>query len=541
MPKKILFTAVKNEAPFLLEWIAYHRSIGFDTIIIVSNDSDDGTTELLDALQAAGELHHIHHSVGPNQSPQGKAALAANASGLIEDGDWVIWLDADEFLNIHTGDGKLGDLIAAVDDASGMIIPWRLFGDGGNDGAGPWRFVSDGFTGAASLDNPLNWQLKTFYRHGDGRTKLAHLAPHRPALTRGAGFTNADFITPAGQPIDGTDKVTKNWLGGVTAPGNAKVPPADLSWEIAQINHYSVRTGQLFGLKRYRGRGFRGKRKTVGVRHTERFFQNHNLNDCDDRSILRHETSSMAELNRLLAIDDVRIAHERGQKLTAERIAAMNERDALEPVADPMASDDAVDAAPALFVPGVTLPDAEQALLEREYAQHDVILEYGSGGSTLLAAQQEHALVMSVESDAAWADNMRAVLQRDYPDAPVRIHTADIGPTKKWGRPANEQSWRKFPNYPMQVWDMDWFRHPDLILIDGRFRVGCFLNALFRIERPVTVLFDDYATGRHYAAAVEAFVKPRSIVGRMARFEIEPTALPPARLTEIISLILNPE
>lgn len=35
-----LFSAMKNEAPFLLEWVAYHKAIGFDRIVIYSNDSD---------------------------------------------------------------------------------------------------------------------------------------------------------------------------------------------------------------------------------------------------------------------------------------------------------------------------------------------------------------------------------------------------------------------------------------------------------------------------------------------------------------------
>ena len=122
-PKKILFSSVKNEGPFLLEWLAYHKAIGFDTFLIVSNDSDDGTTELLDSLAEAGEIHHIYHNVGPDQSPQGRAAALANDSGIISDGDWVLWLDADEFLNIHVGSGLLCDLISHIEPAHGILIP----------------------------------------------------------------------------------------------------------------------------------------------------------------------------------------------------------------------------------------------------------------------------------------------------------------------------------------------------------------------------------------------------------------------------------
>ena len=38
LSKKILFSAVKNEGPFILEWIAYHKAVGFDAVLVVSND-----------------------------------------------------------------------------------------------------------------------------------------------------------------------------------------------------------------------------------------------------------------------------------------------------------------------------------------------------------------------------------------------------------------------------------------------------------------------------------------------------------------------
>ena len=50
--RKVLFSAMKNEAPFVLEWVAYHKVIGFDEIVIAFNDCDDGTAELLRALEA---------------------------------------------------------------------------------------------------------------------------------------------------------------------------------------------------------------------------------------------------------------------------------------------------------------------------------------------------------------------------------------------------------------------------------------------------------------------------------------------------------
>lgn len=80
MSEKIVFTVVKDEAPFLLEWIAFYRMIGFDTVVIYSNNSTDRTDELCAAMAAEGLIeHHIHQPEG--RSPQGHAAWLFRRSG----------------------------------------------------------------------------------------------------------------------------------------------------------------------------------------------------------------------------------------------------------------------------------------------------------------------------------------------------------------------------------------------------------------------------------------------------------------------------
>lgn len=178
-------------------------------------------------------------------------------------------------------------------------------------------------------------------------------------------------------------------------------------------------------------------------------------------------------------------------------------------------------------------------LLREDYARASVILEYGAGGSTLVAAEMTGKQVFAVESDASWIGMMKDWFAANPPLSPVTLHHGDIGPTTDWGRPAHESQWRKFLNYPLTVWDRDDLLHPDVVLIDGRFRVGCFLATLMRITRPVTILFDDYARRKPYHL-VEEFGQPQARVGRMARFEVSPRHPTPTEFGRWAALMQRP-
>jgi len=159
----------------------------------------------------------------------------------------------------------------------------------------------------------------------------------------------------------------------------------------------------------------------------------------------------------------------------------------------------------------IMMPEQEARTLEEEYSKADCILEFGSGGSTVLASRLGKK-VFSVESDKAWADRMAK-------ETSAAIHYCDIGPTKAHGHPKDRTMQHKWPEYPISVWDRSDFVHPDLILIDGRFRVACFLVALVRIKRETLVLFDDFERSQY--KVVKEFFKPIS-ENRLSIFKIKP-------------------
>lgn len=176
-------------------------------------------------------------------------------------------------------------------------------------------------------------------------------------------------------------------------------------------------------------------------------------------------------------------------------------------------------------VPILTFPKEEAKHIRRRYAEANIILEYGSGGSTYLGASLADKLVFSVESDRNWALNLQRQIDTAGLPSPAIVKHIDIGETGDWGRPKNSSNWRKFYQYPTSIWNQPYFRDPDLILIDGRFRAACFVASFIRVTKPTIVLFDDYLDRKSYHV-VEKLASIRSRHGRMAEFVIEPGVRP---------------
>ena len=62
-------------------------------------------------------------------------------------------------------------------------------------------------------------------------------------------------------------------------------------------------------------------------------------------------------------------------------------------------------------------------------------------------------------------------------------------------------------------------KKPELVLIDGRFRVACFLFSLINGSPGTKIIFDDYVNRPHYHV-VEEFIKPIETCGIQALFII---------------------
>ena len=162
----------------------------------------------------------------------------------------------------------------------------------------------------------------------------------------------------------------------------------------------------------------------------------------------------------------------------------------------------------------------EIKLLERQLAKCRNYLEYGAGGSTKLAAKTRTIeSIVSVESDPIFVKDevlTSVSVKHAIDNSRLRFLTVDIGPTVEWGYPLNSNKSYLWPNYALSPF-MHGSEVPDLILIDGRFRVACAITAA--LEAPnATILIHDYSIREKYHF-VEKFFEIKESADSLFKFK----------------------
>ncbi|WPN45654.1 glycosyltransferase family 2 protein [Pseudomonas sp. P8_241] len=132
---KIAVCAIcRNEVDYVEEWVAYYKVSGFDSVFIYDNVSDDGTSELLTALDNIGEITRVHWPRREGIPPQ-RDAYGHFIESYSADFDYVLICDLDEFLVVKNATVK--DLLLDAERLHGNVgaiaFPWLVFGSSGNE------------------------------------------------------------------------------------------------------------------------------------------------------------------------------------------------------------------------------------------------------------------------------------------------------------------------------------------------------------------------------------------------------------------------
>ncbi len=254
---------MKSEAPYIVEWVAWHRLNGFE-LIIADNGGDDGQTELLARLDAAGLITRVE-ARALRFKPQVPAynhilRLAADA-GI----DILGFIDADEFFEpigaarIEGAGARLVSDLMAREGKPALAFNWMCFGSSHLKEPAP-EPVLERFTMCAEQHNPVNDHTKSF------------LAV-KPALAL-LQSTRATKLHPHG-PVFAADQYSHDG-GPIVIPGEFG-RTATVSWRHARIRHYVIKTYAEF----LRGKDARGRADTRpgDLSYKQDYFKRYDLND----------------------------------------------------------------------------------------------------------------------------------------------------------------------------------------------------------------------------------------------------------------------
>lgn len=300
----LAITTLRNEGPYLVEWIAHHRALGVDGFLIYSHDCDDGTAELLDALDRAGIVAHRRFTPEPGRSIQFQALRLAARDPAYAAAEWILGIDVDEYAVLEAPFDDLPGLIAALPQADAIALPWRLFGSGGartpTDAPTPERFLR-----AAPPDCPYPVAasfFKTLYR----RTAFAAPGIHRPRPR--ADGPAARWVHGGLRPLP---------AGFDAARGRIQLAGLPGAGAVARLNHYSLRSVAEFIVKS--DRGLPNRKRAIDLA----YWVERNLNTVEDRTALRFAAAAAAERRRIEALPGVAARIASARAWHAERFATL--------------------------------------------------------------------------------------------------------------------------------------------------------------------------------------------------------------------------
>lgn len=176
--------SARNEGPYLLDWIAHHRALGFDHVFLYTNDNTDGSDALLDALGRAGVVTWVKNHLPPETLPQFRAyAHALSVLPEILDYRWTLIADLDEYFGFEARRfSGVADFLAwhEMAGSEAIALPWLLHVAGAEDRWDdvpcterfPWR------------EETVNHHVKTLFR----TNAFWSSNPHHPDPSLGMPF-----------------------------------------------------------------------------------------------------------------------------------------------------------------------------------------------------------------------------------------------------------------------------------------------------------------------------------------------------------------
>lgn len=240
---------LKNEGSYILEWVEYHRSIGFQKFFLYNNDSTDNVEELLAPYVHAGIVELIPWAGQARQMDAYNDALNKH----VRDCEYIATIDLDEFISFGNQDTLAWLNQHIVNGVSGVGINWLIFGSSGRK-TKPAGLVLESYTQRSKASFKNNQHTKTIV---NPRRVLGYCNPHFAVPLLGYHAIN----------------VSDEPMSGPFSPSTqSDVPPL--------VYHYFCKSLEEFSLKRNRGMA-----DNPNIRDQSDFTE-HDRNEIKDGSML---------------------------------------------------------------------------------------------------------------------------------------------------------------------------------------------------------------------------------------------------------------
>ena len=244
---------IKDEAPYIREWIEFHKLMGVGEFYLYDNESSD---EIADVLAP-----YISEGVVRYEKIRGKKRQCDAYNDAIEKysarAKYIAFLDVDEFLMPAEEGGRLidvADSIMAQDKCiGGCTVNWLCYGSGGHEKK-PEGLVTEAYVMRGKDDFEANANYKSIV---NPRRAFAFICPHYPTYKRGYYAVNERGVRVDTSTFRGT-------------------------YEKLRINHYFTKSKEEYEKKMLRGMADRSSYRTMDD------FYRHDVNDVEDGTALRY-------------------------------------------------------------------------------------------------------------------------------------------------------------------------------------------------------------------------------------------------------------
>lgn len=195
----------KDEAPYLKEWIEYHRLVGVEHFYLFNDGSTDEYKKVLAPYIKKGIVELSDAITQPDFN--GTQVDCYNRTLIATRGisKWVAMIDSDEFLVTPKGI-KIIDVLNEFESPAGVVINWLCFGTSNVSKIPPEKLMIESLTHCAPPEHNINLS-KTIVRP---ERVCWYNNPHWPELVPGLFLVDGDgiFYSPGAHIY----KMNKLWI-----------------------------------------------------------------------------------------------------------------------------------------------------------------------------------------------------------------------------------------------------------------------------------------------------------------------------------------